>query len=103
MALSDIIVRHFDVKMGQTTIQSAPLRGIEAVISRMGFLEARTIIRRGAVAAVEGLTTAAALLFVAGVGIAVALSPWVLAVVVIVLASATLRVLYVFSRWFERF
>ena len=99
VALSDIIVRHFNVKMGQSVVQSDPLRVIEAVITGVSFLGAGTIIRRGSVAAIEGLTTAATLLFVAGVGITVALSQWVLAAGGVVLALATLRVLHVFSRW----
>ncbi len=136
VAVSDLIVRHFDVKMGQTVVQSDPLRIIEAVITGVSFLSrvslacrapvhaklqpikenfrlmpyscsgtalgAGTISRRGSVAAVEGLTTAASLLFVAGVGITVALSQWVLAAGVVALALATLRVLRVFSKWSGR-
>jgi len=71
------------------------LHVIEAVITGVSFLGGGIIIRRGSVAAVEGLTTAASLLFVAGEGIAVALSQ-------LVLALATLGVLYVFSRWSGR-
>jgi putative Mg2+ transporter-C (MgtC) family protein len=99
VALADIIVRHFDVKMGQTVVQSDPLCIIEAVITGVSFLGAGTIIRRGSAAVVQGLTTAATLLFVAGVGITVALSQWVLAAGVVVLALAKLRVLHVFWRW----
>ena len=98
VALSDIIVRHFDIKMDQAVVQSDPLRIIEAVITGVSFLGAGTIIRRGAAADVEGLTIAASLLFVAGVGITVAVSQWVLAVGIVVLALVTLRVLHIFSR-----
>jgi putative Mg2+ transporter-C (MgtC) family protein len=46
VALGDIIVRHFDARMGQTVVQSDPLRIIEAVITGVSFLGAGTIIRR---------------------------------------------------------
>jgi uncharacterized membrane protein YhiD involved in acid resistance len=48
---------------------------------------------------VEGLTTAASLLFVAGVGVTVALSQPVLAIGVTILALVTLRVLALISQW----
>ena len=38
VALSDIIVRHFDIKMGQAVVQSDPLHIIEAVITGVSFL-----------------------------------------------------------------
>jgi putative Mg2+ transporter-C (MgtC) family protein len=97
VGLSDLIVHHFDVKMGHTVVQSDPLRIIEAVITGVSFLGAGTIIRRGSAQDMEGLTTAASLLFVAGVGVTVALSQWVLAVGVTVLALVTLRILRLFS------
>jgi len=51
VVLSDLIVRHFDVKIGQSVMQSEPLRVIEAVITGVSFLGAGAIIRRGSVAA----------------------------------------------------
>ena len=98
VALGDVIIYHFDVKMGHTVLQSDPLRIIEAVITGVSFLGAGTIIRRGSTEEVEGLTTAASLLFVAGAGVTVALSQWVLAVGITVLALVTLRLLHLVSR-----
>jgi putative Mg2+ transporter-C (MgtC) family protein len=74
MALGDVILDHFDIKVGHAAVQSDPIRIIEAVITGVSFLGAGTIIRRGSTDAVEGLTTAASLLFVGGVGVTVALS-----------------------------
>ena len=56
-----------------------------------------TIIRHRSTQAVEGLTTAASLLLAAGIGVAVALSQFVLAIAVTVLALITRRVLHLIS------
>jgi putative Mg2+ transporter-C (MgtC) family protein len=99
VGLGDILVGHFDVELGHTLIRVDPLRIIEAVITGVSFLGAGTIIRHGSSQQVEGLTTAASLLFVAGVGITVALSQLVLAVGITILALLTLRVLHMVSGW----
>jgi putative Mg2+ transporter-C (MgtC) family protein len=99
MALGDVMLDHFDIKMGHAVVQSDPIRIIEAVITGVSFLGAGTIIRRSSTDAVEGLTTAASLLFVAGVGVTVALSQWVLAIGVTVLAFVTLRILHLIWQW----
>jgi putative Mg2+ transporter-C (MgtC) family protein len=99
VGLGNTMVHHFDIGMGYGMLQSDPLRIIEAVITGVSFLGAGTIIRRGGVQDVEGLTTAASLLFVAGVGVTVALSQWVLAVGATGLALVTLRVLHLISQW----
>ncbi|MBP7147112.1 MAG: MgtC/SapB family protein [Acidobacteria bacterium] len=72
-------------------LRSDPLRMIEAVVAAIGFIGGGMIIRQSR-AGVEGLTTAASLLFTAGVGICVALSQFALAIgatllVVVVLAG----------------
>jgi putative Mg2+ transporter-C (MgtC) family protein len=70
-----------------------PLRVIEAVVTGVSFIGAGTIIRRSEDLEVEGLTTAATLLFTSALGMAVALGePW-LAAALTVLVIATLRVL----------
>lgn len=69
---------------------SDPLRIIGAIITGVSFLGAGTIIRGGS-DRVHGLTTAATLLFVASVGICVALSKIVLAIGVTLIALLTLR------------
>jgi putative Mg2+ transporter-C (MgtC) family protein len=69
--------------------QSDPIRVMEAVVTGVAFLGAGTIIRHKA--DVEGLTTAASLLFVAAVGIAVAMSHYVLAFGLTILVLIVLR------------
>jgi putative Mg2+ transporter-C (MgtC) family protein len=99
VALGDVIVQRFDVELAHAHVQSDPLRLIEAVITGVSFLGAGTIIRHRSAEHVEGLTTAASLLFVAGVGVTVALSQPVLAIGVTILALVTLRVLALISQW----
>ncbi len=91
VALGDVVVKHFDVGLGSELLRSDPVRIIEAVITGVSFLGAGTIIRHRSKRQIEGLTTAASILFTAGVGVCVALSQAVLAVGVTLLVLLTLR------------
>jgi putative Mg2+ transporter-C (MgtC) family protein len=102
VALGELIVQNFEADPSHTMIQTDPLRIIEAVITGVSFLGAGTILRHGSVHRVEGLTTAASLLFAAALGVTVALSQLVLAVGITILALLTLRGLGFTERWFER-
>ena len=77
--------------LNDVALGSDPLRIIGAIITGVSFLGAGTIIRGGRSGKVHGLTTAATLLFVASVGICVALSKIVIAIGVTVIALLTLR------------
>jgi putative Mg2+ transporter-C (MgtC) family protein len=88
VALGQIIVREYHVD--SHIVRSDPIRIISAIITGVSFLGAGTIIR-GGTDRVQGLTTAASLLFVASVGICVALSKLILAIGVTVIALLTLR------------
>ena len=88
VALGQIIVREYHVD--SQIVRTDPIRIISAIITGVSFLGAGTIIRGGS-DRVKGLTTAASLLFVAAVGICVALSKLVLAVGVTIIALLTLR------------
>ena len=91
VALGDVMIKHFDVVLGSELVRSDPTRIIQAVITGVSFLGAGTIIRRSVSRQVEGLTTAASILFAAAVGICVALLQLVLAVGVTVIVLITLR------------
>jgi len=91
VALGDVVVRRFNVGLGSELVRSDPVRIIEAVITGVSFLGAGTILRRSAKRQVEGLTTAASILFAAAVGICVASSQLVVAVGVTALVLFTLR------------
>lgn len=70
-------------------LSADPFRLVGGVIAALGFIGAGTIFRRDE--AVEGLTTAASLLFSGGIGIAVGVRAWWLAVGATVLALVVLR------------
>ena len=71
-------------------MRADPVLVIQAVVTAVGFLGAGTIIRRSG-EAVEGLTTAASILFASALGIACALRQFSLAVGATILALATLK------------
>ena len=60
-------------------VRSDPVRSIQAIAAGLGFLGGGIIFRGSAETRAHGLTTAASLLVVAPVGIAVALHPYALA------------------------
>ena len=103
VGLAGTMVNHFSQGLASDLVQSDPIRVIEAVIGGVSFLGAGTIIRRRAGSErIEGLTTAASLLFAAGLGISVALHQFVLAVAAVVLVLLTLRALKLADRWLSR-
>ena len=92
VGMADILIAHFAVETAPQTLRTDPIRIVEAIVTGVAFLGAGTIFRHQHEDAVEGLTTAASLLLVAGIGIAVALSQWILALVITVLTLLLLRV-----------
>lgn len=78
--LSDAMLTYFSLREGSAVINADPVRIIEAIITGISFIGAGTIIQSRREQSVEGLTTAASILFVAGIGVAVALHQYVLAV-----------------------
>jgi putative Mg2+ transporter-C (MgtC) family protein len=68
---------------------------IAATVTGVSFLGAGTIIRQGSQTPVEGLTTAASLLFTAVIGICVSVGEMILAVGATLLALLTLRAVHV--------
>jgi putative Mg2+ transporter-C (MgtC) family protein len=92
VALGDIMVEHFDQNLANQLVRSDPIRTLEAVITGVSFLGAGTIFVRGRGGQqVEGLTTAASVLFSAGVGVCVALSQLFLAISLTFLILLILR------------
>lgn len=90
--LGILIIEYFQDFIVADIVRTDPIRIIAAVITGVTFLGAGTIIRhRSTNGGVEGLTTAASLLFASAVGIGVALSQWVLVVGITLLILITLR------------
>ena len=98
VGLAFTIVRQYAATSDFPMLKVDPTVVIQAVVTATGFLGAGTILRRpDSVEHVEGLTTAASLLFVAGIGVCTALGQTWLAVGVTFLAFGTLHVV----RWVE--
>ena len=89
VALGETVVADYLRRFTSDAVRSDPVRIFEAIIVGISFLGAGTIFRRKDGENVQGLTTAASILFTAGVGIAVALQQFALAI------SSTLLVLLV--------
>jgi putative Mg2+ transporter-C (MgtC) family protein len=93
VASGDTLIAGFDRELKGASVQTDPLRIIEAVIAGVSFLGAGTILRRERSERVEGLTTAASLLATAGIAVCIAISAFVLALGATALTFLTLRVL----------
>jgi putative Mg2+ transporter-C (MgtC) family protein len=102
VALSDVMIQHFNVVLGGELVRSDPIRIIQAVITGVSFLGTGTIIRRSSTRQVVGLTTAASILFAAAVGVCAALSQLVLAGGVTALVLITLRGVGYVEQWLEQ-
>jgi len=76
-----------------SSVMADPIRIVQAIVIGVSFLGAGTIFRSRDSGEVKGLTTAAALLMSSGIGIAVALRQFVLAVGITALVVVVLRLL----------
>ncbi len=83
MSLSYIVIQDFDKTFGK--VQSDPVRVIEAIIVGISFIGAGTVLKSEKDHNVYYLTTAASILFAAGIGITVALDRLGLAVALTIL------------------
>ncbi len=88
--LSEFLVHYFKGAILISALQADPIRITVAIVTGVSFIGAGTIIRSDN-RNVEGVTTAATLLFSAALGIAVALSYYILAI-----GAALLAVLILF-------
>jgi putative Mg2+ transporter-C (MgtC) family protein len=102
VSLGEILVQNFSQQFNAEILNSDPIRIIEAVITGVSFLGAGTIIRSRSDGQVEGLTTAASILFAAALGIAVAVNEFGLALVATAMALVTLRILRWVEGWIKR-
>lgn len=89
--LGDTLVESFAADSIPGALRADPIRVVEAIVTGVAFLGAGTIFRDRERGATEGLTTAASLLLVSAVGIAVALRQLILAAAVTVITLILLR------------
>jgi putative Mg2+ transporter-C (MgtC) family protein len=88
MLLGGAVMESFQDQAGET-IQSDPIRVMQAIVIGISFLGAGTIVHQGG-NQVEGLTTAASIYLTAGIGVAVAIDYLILALSTSVFAIAVL-------------
>lgn len=101
--LGDVAIQIFsDRALSSNLVRADPIRIIEAVTAGISFLGAGTILRRRGGKDIEGLTTAASILFTAAVGIAVALSQYIIAVGGTFLALFVLRLVHIVENFLRR-
>jgi putative Mg2+ transporter-C (MgtC) family protein len=91
VSLPDALLEYYAAESTSKVLRADPIRIVEAVVTGTAFLGAGTIFRDRKKGAVEGLTTAASLLLVGAIGMAVALNQLVTAVLVTLLTLLLLR------------
>lgn len=101
VGIGDIIISSYEYRPHAEVIRADPIRVVEAIITGISFLGAGTIFRSNG-KRVEGLTTAASLLFSGAVGMVVAFQQFVLAIAVTILAVLVLRGIRFFERRINR-
>ncbi|KFL36118.1 MgtC/SapB family protein [Arenimonas donghaensis] len=100
VGLVDLLAHRYSAEVYSNLVRIDPIRLIEAMVAAVGFLGAGTIFRSGSESVITGITTAASLLMVAVVGIAVGVQSYVLAVGATV---TTLSVLWLLGQLEKRF
>jgi putative Mg2+ transporter-C (MgtC) family protein len=92
VGLTDFLIGHFVEETAPAILRADPIRIVEAIVTGVGFIGAGTIFRHRHDNAIEGLTTAASMLLVAAIGVAVAMRQLLLAVIVTILTLVLLRI-----------
>ena len=100
VGLVDLLAHRYSAEVYSDLVRIDPIRLIEAMVAAVGFLGAGTIFRSGNESVITGITTAASLLMVAVVGIAVGVQSYVLAVGA---TATTLFVLWLLGQLEKRF
>jgi putative Mg2+ transporter-C (MgtC) family protein len=98
VSLGLLLTTEFADVLPPGVLRADPLGVIESVVTGVSFLGAGTIIRGGDSTHIEGLTTAAAILFTAALGMTVASGRLVLAALLTLVVVAALRVPSGFAR-----
>ncbi len=100
--LSEILVNYFRLVSNEESLQADPTRIVVAIVMGISFIGAGTIIRMPEGSKVEGLTTAATLLFAAVVGMAVGLSQYIIAIggviLILIILIIIRRILIIFRK-----
>lgn len=103
VVLGDYMIQYYGSSSFVAAIQTDPIRIIEAIITGISFLGAGTIIFRRGDEILEGLTTAASILFAAAIGIAVALDQFLMGAILTVMVIMILYALGFIEGWIKKF
>lgn len=98
VGLAFLLTRDYQSALPNSSFRADPVRVLQAVVVGVSFLGAGTIFRGRGGDKVGGLTSAATILLVTGVGMACALGHYVLAICVTVLTLIVLRVIVIVER-----
>jgi len=101
--LGDIMIHQYAQASLTGATRADPIRIIESIVTGISFLGAGTIIFRNREESVEGLTTAASILFAAAIGITVALHRYFLAAILTVVVILILFGLGYIERFIRKF
>lgn len=99
--LGNVMIQQFAKTTIPDSLQTDPIRIMEAIITGISFLGAGTIIFKDQINTVEGLTTAASILFVSGIGMAVALDLFSLSFILTIMVIVILLVIGRIQNWIE--
>ncbi len=98
-----LLIDYVDKRVAFDILRNDPIRIIEAIISGIAFLGAGTVFRDPDAERMRGLTTAASMLAVASIGIAIAVERYALALGMTLLVLFVLHVMDRFEqRWFDK-
>jgi putative Mg2+ transporter-C (MgtC) family protein len=101
IGLGDFVVFRLTSTAVAEHVRADPIRIIEAIITGISFLGAGTIFVRGREERLEGLTTAASILFTAGIGMSVGIGKLYLAIALTLIVLAILVVVARVERLFN--
>lgn len=102
VVLGDFMIENYGGSAFVEAIQTDPIRIMEAIITGISFLGAGTIIFKNRQESVEGLTTAASILFASAIGITVALNQFAMAIVLTLVVILILLALGRIEGWISR-
>ena len=102
VVLGDFMIQQFAQTSFTETLRADPIRIMEAIITGISFLGAGTIIFKDQKSTVEGLTTAASILFVSGIGIAVAIGKITMAALLTLIAIGILFAVGRGEEWIKK-
>lgn len=103
VVLGDYMIQYYGSSSYIDAIRADPIRIIEAIVTGISFLGAGTIIFRSGKKVVEGLTTAASILFAAAIGISVALDQFLMAAVLTLMVIVILYALGYIEGWIKNY